>query len=100
MAPNMNLFDLMNEKKMDKALRKNLRVKRLQAEVMKSKGIKVALYSASLLLEENLSVAEAAKVIGEHHDRTADVVAVVNKMVQALVPSMVEGVLAELEKKK
>lgn len=28
----------------------------------------------------------------------ADVVAVVNKMVQALVPSMVEGVLAELEK--
>ncbi|XP_072155149.1 uncharacterized protein [Bemisia tabaci] len=64
--PNLNLFSLINEKNMERALFKDCRVKRLKAEVEKRKGFKVAAYSASLILEENLSVDAAATVICNH----------------------------------
>nr|XP_018912900.1 PREDICTED: uncharacterized protein LOC109041145 isoform X2 [Bemisia tabaci] len=151
MAPshNLNLFDLFTKKKMENAMKRDRRVKRLQAEMTRRRGVKIAAYSTSLLLEENLTVEDAADVICKHLDenkqqkeaipkddydsspprtlrnesnssneqsrtfvnmlksgsqtnkRTVDpavVTAVIQEMMPKLLPTIVEGVVASMQK--
>lgn len=70
MAPNQNLHKTIFKKNMENAIKKDRRVKRLQGQVADRKGIKISAYTASLVLEENISVDAATRMICEHLSET------------------------------